>query len=65
MTITVSLTLAHHNKNRMIHITPFFFPSTVVLDPLDDKRIFKASFHPLFNVLVVAEFVVSALTASV
>lgn len=49
----------------MVHITPFLFSLTLVLEPLEEKRIFKASFHSLVIVLVVAEFVVSALSASV
>ena len=49
----------------MVHVTPFLFSPTLVLESLEEKRIFKASFHPLFNVLVVAEFVVSALSAGV
>lgn len=35
------------------------------MELLEKERIFKASFHSLFNVLVVVEFVVSALSASV
>lgn len=48
----------------MVHITPFLFSSTLIIESLEKKRIFKASFHPLFIVLLVAEFVVSALSVN-
>lgn len=56
--ITASLILAGHNNNR--DIIPLLFSPALMLVPLEKQRIFKASFKPLFNVLVATEFIVPA-----
>lgn len=47
-------------KPGMVPITTLLFLHIVDLALLEEKQIFKASLHPLFNVLVAAKLVVSA-----